>query len=201
MVIDERKVNLAEADIEQWLWENPGAVVACQGISTVERWIHRQFRMGSGIADLIGVDSEGNIVVVEVKNGIIGPDALTQVRRYAKDLDEICMAATNIHRLYNRKFEPYIFPVVVGKGIHDKTLIEAQASNVEVVIFSVALTLSLDVVEVSSAEQRRQADFNEKLGSLDAGQQLVALKVQKNIEHSDLEECNEAARVFLSADL
>lgn len=23
MIIDERKVNLAEKDIEQWLWENP----------------------------------------------------------------------------------------------------------------------------------------------------------------------------------
>jgi len=87
VIIDERKVNLAEADIEQWLWENPGAVqIDIWGSQDcVDVWIGRQVAVPSGVIDLLGRTADGTIVVVEVKNTQIQSGALTQVRRYTFD--------------------------------------------------------------------------------------------------------------------
>lgn len=176
MVIDERKVNLAEADIEQWLWENPGAVNVRAGLDVVE-WTGRQFKVPSGIADLIGLTEDGDIVVVEVKNGPIAPDALTQVTRYAKDIEDICVAAAYKHKLYDQKFQPIISRVVIGKSIDGKTLTEAEAMGIETIAFGLHLHLTLSPLVTSSLELRRHRDRNQEIGEGESGQRLIQRKI------------------------
>lgn len=141
MVIDERKVNLAEADIEQWLWENPEEVqfLYYGTVERVQRWIGRQFDVPSGIIDLMGISTTGFVVVVEVKNTEIQPSALTQVSRYAFDVRNITEWAH--HYASCERDCPQVVSVVIGKSIDDKTFKEAEALQIKIVTFLVKLTL------------------------------------------------------------
>ena len=196
MVIDERKVNLAEADIEQWLWENPEAVYLNQ-FWRVTEWLYRQLEMPSGIAGLVGVTPDGNLMLVEVKNVRIGPEALTQVQRYAYDLDEIVMAASNQVQRYEIGEVPRIFKVVIGRSIDEKTLTEANAMDVNVLVFEVAFDLSIEMAERPYQSQRKQVDGNRAIGASQTGARLIQYKIERDqeedyesdvVEHEDKDE-------------
>jgi hypothetical protein len=151
MIIDEKKVNLAEKDIEQWLWENPHSAWCLVG--RVEKWLKRQYRLPSGIADLIGVTDTGSLVVVEVKNVDIDASALTQVCRYAFDLKYI-------HTLVIRDIipddmpEPDVYKVVIGRSVDTQTMREAEALDIQVICFQV--NLSLDTISAAWRNEFRE---------------------------------------------
>lgn len=140
MIIDPSKVNLAERDIEDYLYENPWLVDIEN--YTVYMWIKRQYAVPSGIVDLIGLTADREIVVVEIKNTAIDAGALAQVSRYAWDIERIrdiiyfeSMGETDLYIC------PPVRKVVVGKSIDAKTMLEAEAIGVCVVLFSVNLSL------------------------------------------------------------
>ena len=141
--IDKSKVNLLEKDIEDWLWANPEAISIGSGLN-VDYWMHRQLRLPSGILDLLGAchtDDHAYMVVVEVKNTPIKPDALTQVTRYAHDLG--FMIRNNPNWEYEHELENWsIARVVVGQECDDRTFAEAAAMGIEVLQFKVNLSLS-----------------------------------------------------------
>jgi hypothetical protein len=129
--IDPRKVQLAEKDIEDWLYENPQSL-------GVRKWIGRQFHVPSGIIDLLGVNEYNYPVVVEVKNVEIDADAILQVCRYAKDIQGIVSEKTNDGPFF------YVTKIVVGRGgISSELQYEANAVNVAVMSFQVELSLSV----------------------------------------------------------
>lgn len=68
-----------EADLESWIKENP-IIVFNEKIE----WLGSQVRLDKGISpDLVGVDSNGNFVIVEVKLGEPDRDAVAQILDYA----------------------------------------------------------------------------------------------------------------------
>jgi hypothetical protein len=143
MIIDEQKINLAEQDIEQWLWENPGAVTGEFG--TIQRWIKRQYKVPSGVVDLIGLSDDYQVVVVEVKNVGIDAGALTQVCRYAADVKYIYewVSAYGSRNIDENITFWEVAKIVIGRSVDARTLLEAEALGVEVIFFCVSLSLSL----------------------------------------------------------
>jgi len=133
--INPNQVNLAERDIEDYLWENPGAINCSEQDWTVDYWLGRQIDIPSGKLDLLGVTTDHFLVVVEVKNVEIDSAAIAQVCRYAKDVDQIAYEGL--------PYYPFpVLKVVVGKGsIPNKIMFEAEATEVKLMTFAVELSL------------------------------------------------------------
>ncbi len=141
MIIDERKVNLAEKDIEQWLWENP-TLIRFGHNEIVAGWLYRQMSIPSGVADLVGITESNDLVVVEVKNTEIKPDALLQVARYAFDVKVIATRSVENQGLWNYPI-PYVYKLVIGRSIDFKTARDAEATKTFVFTFGVQMSLFL----------------------------------------------------------
>lgn len=141
MNIDLSKVNLLEKDVENWIYENPDQF-SCDGSTCgpIERWIGRQYTLPSGIVDLIGVNSKGYLVIIEVKNVPITKAALTQVTRYATDIAIILARHTKYqHRSAGL---PIISTCVVGTEIDRQTFMEACAMAIDIVTFQPVVELA-----------------------------------------------------------
>lgn len=157
MIVPPNKVNLAERDIEDWLYENPSAITL--NVGPISQWIARQYSMPSGIADLIGiVEPTGSIipetvVVVEVKNVAINKAAILQVCRYKNDLKHIL--TRRIDAPAYQSGEPWVSAVVVGPSIDDQTFSEARACGVAVIRFGVSLQLTLAQLNWSNEYRER----------------------------------------------
>lgn len=137
--IDPRKVNLAEKDIEDWIYMNDEEAIPLNwGPDTyVKEWIARQYHVPSGIIDLLGITNDGDFVVVEVKNTEITSEALAQVCRYAYDIRMAMM-----HVLGSE--DATVFKIVIGKGSPEtKIMFEARALDVSLYTFEVALNLKV----------------------------------------------------------
>jgi len=132
MPIPANKVNLAEKDIEDYLHSNPAALSLSN--DAMFRWFGRQVTVPSGIIDLLGHTARGQLAVVEVKNVEIDAAALTQVCRYAFDVDAMIPYAVDVLR------------VVVGPHASDRIFREAEALGVEIVVFTVTLTASFSTL-------------------------------------------------------
>lgn len=157
MKIDISRVNLLEKDIEDWLYENPGALAHRFAGPYVEKWLARQYSLPSGIADLIGVDNYGVLAVVEVKNVPINKAAVLQVCRYAVDLREVIFHRTG-YKAIDQFDNPVIRRLLVGPSIDNQTFTEAEACEVDVFQFSVTLDLAVGVLNWTS-DQRVERDM------------------------------------------
>lgn len=172
VIIDPRKVNLSEKDIEDWLWENPGAVTVYE-YAPVAEWTHRQFKLPSGVADLVGVTDYNHIVVVEVKNTPIGSDALAQVSRYAADIGLISRTALENDGL-DRLSGPSIMRIVIGKSIDKATMLEAEALGVIVHVFDVSLTLTVtEIINLPEDFTHFRDSENDSIGRSESGHRLI----------------------------
>lgn len=138
MFVDPNKVNLAEKDIEDWLWENPGAI-QFEGMK-IEGWLGRQVSVPSGVIDLLGycdaIDySELHPIVVELKNTEFTQAAILQVCRYAADIDE---AVRHVPEWCET------IRVVIAKGTpSDQLIYEANAVDVKLRSFEVNYAISI----------------------------------------------------------
>lgn len=152
MKIDISRLNLLEKDIEDWLYENPGDVMTFGG--EIGFWMGRQYRLPSGIADLIGVTHQNLVAVIEIKNVPINKAAVLQVCRYAADLQEVLAQRDGYpHVLSNG--EPVIAKVLIGPSIDDQTFNEARACGVSFMQFSLDFDLSLDSCRWSREHRER----------------------------------------------
>ena len=134
--IDKKYVNIPEKAIEDWLFENPEDVLTLDGW-TVERWLSRQFKVPSGIIDLLGVCDDGSLIVVEVKNEAPTSSALTQVKRYAVDIANIAM------EIPNRNLLPVKMTVIGTESVSDQLMFEANAMEIAIMSYEVSLQLEL----------------------------------------------------------
>lgn len=142
MKIDISRVNLLEKDIEDWLFENPGALPRPFNENLIVRWIGRQYTLPSGIADLIGLRENNRVVVVEVKNVPINKAAVLQVCRYQDDLKHILSQRMSYPHVRDWNY-PEIDMILVGPSIDSQTFTEARAVGVDVVTFSASFALDL----------------------------------------------------------
>ena len=74
----------SEWQLEEILVNNP-KLLQMPGLTLVGR----QMQIKSGKLDLLGVDSDGKLVVFELKKGKVSKDAITQIIDYASDLEEM----------------------------------------------------------------------------------------------------------------
>lgn len=162
MKIDISRVNLLEKDIEDWLYENPGALLSRYDDNPIVRWIGRQYTLPSGIADLIGVRQDDRLVVVEVKNVAINKAAVLQVCRYQTDLQYIVSNRMEYPHIRDWN-EPVIDMVLVGPSIDGQTFTEAQAVGVQVFSFSASLELDLSSLYWSHDQRDALAQQREEI--------------------------------------
>lgn len=139
MRIAASSVPINERDIEDALYAAPDNI-RTSTIAGIEKWIARQYKLPSGIADLIGYGAFGEIIVIEVKNVPINKAALTQVARYAFDLEGIMSFLR--HKFPGAK-TPLVQKLLIGPSIDNQTLQEALAMNIEVCLFEPIMQLSV----------------------------------------------------------
>ncbi len=142
MKLEHNEINLAEADLEDWLYENPGAIYLWD--FSIDRWLARQFSVPSGIIDLLGTgyNQMGDmcLVVIELKKAGINSDALAQVCRYAADIEN---SLVEIEGLYGPLGITPVRKICIGDSIDSSTMFEANALGVEVIQYSVNYELNL----------------------------------------------------------
>lgn len=172
MNIDPSKVNLSEKDIEDWLFDNPKEL-------GIEKWIGRQFDVPSGRIDLLGIWETNFVgisipVVVEVKNVTVDSFALTQVCRYAKDIEEILITRDE---WMEREEKPWVRKIVVGKeSVDNRIMFEAYALNVDIHTFSVQFKLDISGEYKWSSEARVEQNLRyREIAKLEIFDNLIAL--------------------------
>ncbi len=133
MKIDDKKIQLSEKDLENWLWENVDELQSFD----IEYWLSRQYKVPSGIIDLLGVTGEGNIVIVELKNHVPDASALTQVSRYAKDIERILHA--------RGMFTVSIYKIVMGVFDNIPSQLQFEANALDVFIQSMHIEFEIKI--------------------------------------------------------
>lgn len=73
-----------EKDLEDWLERNPSVVTDGEPILIISR---QPSTPSSGTPDLIGLDGDGNTVIIELKRGMTPRDVVAQALEYAAWLD------------------------------------------------------------------------------------------------------------------
>ena len=157
---------ITEKDIEYWLWESPEAIPTIY-VDAKIRWLARQYRVPSGIIDLLGllrgkdeIGLFGHVLVVEVKNVPIDSKAIAQVSRYAADIQtimDICYSGKG----YSGYVHPYldypreIIKFVIGRKPKDKRVyFEADALNISMLVFDEkAGTLSKEFLPYENGQE------------------------------------------------
>ena len=78
-----------ESDLEDWLENSPWALIQDELILWIDRQPSARDEEGTIIPDLLGVDAEGNLVVVEFKRGRTPRDVVAQLLEYAAWANEL----------------------------------------------------------------------------------------------------------------
>lgn len=132
-----------EKDIEDWLWENPESINIYG--NKVEKWIARQFKVPSGVIDLLGymrcAGKNPLFAIVEIKNVRVDSCALAQISRYEADIRQ---SIGSLPYIIEEWYEPNIYKIIVAPGDFDNSVMfEANAMNV--IILSVDILLDISV--------------------------------------------------------
>ena len=125
-----KRLSVQEKDVENYLYDHPDEL-------RVDRWIERQMQLPSGVADLVGV-RRFYIVVVEIKVVEINAEALTQICRYAADIECIFEGIDVGYGVQDIKKA-----IVSPFGIDRKTMFEANALNIDIHTFDVGLLVKV----------------------------------------------------------
>ncbi len=102
IIAQETTVEL-EQHIEIWLENSPWAVIQDELFLWIDRQPSAQDEEGTIFPDLLGVDSEGNLAIVEFKRGKTPRTVVAQVLEYAAWADEL--PPEQIHDLADAYFE------------------------------------------------------------------------------------------------
>ena len=132
-----------EHQIEDYLYSHPQAI---RGLNQVI-WIARQFRVPSGIIDLLGLaqsqfTGDWSVGVFEIKKDAIKSQAILQAQRYAAD---ISMALVNAE-IYTR-----VNTFVIGKYPKKKEIFEA--CSVGTLLMELKSDFSVYPIEMDTKEQ------------------------------------------------
>ena len=88
IIAQETNVEL-EKHLETWIENSPGAVIQDELVLWIDRQPSAQNEEGTIFPDLLGVDSEGNLVIVEFKRGRTPRDVVAQLLEYAAWANEL----------------------------------------------------------------------------------------------------------------
>lgn len=142
MKLDLSSLRLTERHIEDALHGDPHLV--CSDFFRIERWVKRQYKVPSGIIDLLGVTSGGDLAVVEVKNVEVDSRAVAQVCRYAKDVGDILSVFDAEEISKGRWPQTTVRKILIGPSIPEVVFRECEACHVTYLEFSVNISLGID---------------------------------------------------------
>ena len=78
-----------ESHLENWLENSPGAVIQNELVLWIDRQASAQDEEGTIFPDLLGVDLEGNLIIVEFKRGKTPRSVVAQLLEYAAWASEL----------------------------------------------------------------------------------------------------------------
>lgn len=107
---------LTEEELEQYLCLHPEAF-DIDGFKIIKR----QYKVNSGVVDLIGQDADGNKFLVELKVSKRPKDLMWQLRAYKDDLEKI--------------YKEEIYPVAVTPPLDESILIQLKKMNCRLYYF------------------------------------------------------------------
>lgn len=102
IIAQETDVEL-EKHLENWLENSPWAVIQDELVLWIDRQTSAQDEEGTIFPDLLGVDSEGNLVIVEFKRGKTPRSVVAQLLEYAAWANELPLE--QIHDIADAYFE------------------------------------------------------------------------------------------------
>ena len=102
IIAQETNVEL-EQHIEIWIENSPWAVIQDELVLWIDRQASAQDEEGTIHPDLLGVDSEGNLVIVEFKRRRTPRDVVAQLLEYAAWADD--RSPEQLHEIANTYFE------------------------------------------------------------------------------------------------
>ena len=182
MDIDSRKVQLSERDIEDYLWDNP------EKVPTVERWIARQVDLPNGRLDMLGINKFGAPVIVELKNTSVSSDALTQVFRYAFDIQSILEV-----KLDYPEEHIHVSKIVIGVGEPTtRVLQEAEAMGIRIMAFNLFFDVGISQWGLTFDYQQQRTREHFGLASQDIFSEFVT-HTKEELPESPPEEAGKAS--------
>ena len=200
-IIDPSKVNLSEKDVEDWLWENPKAVIKCVRNAVSLKWLARQYKVPSGIIDLLGIVETAygeshyqNAIVIELKNKPLVSADIAQVCRYAHDVEQVIKRAGVINEYIFDPDESYVVKLLIAPGpaknIANNVMFEANALSVWLHTFSLSLFLQLNgrvdwMVEAIQKHDRMIEESANSEAFFDFRQMAYELKQQREWSESN----------------
>ena len=92
-----------ESHLESWLENNPWALVKGEPILWIGRQTSANVEESTIFPDLLGVDSEGNLVIVELKRSRAPREVVAQLLEYAAWAEEL--SDEQIHRIAEAYFQ------------------------------------------------------------------------------------------------
>lgn len=104
-----------ESDIEDWLENSPWALIQEEIILWIDRQPSAKDGEGTIYPDLLGVDIDGNLVIVEFKRERAPRDVIAQLLEYAAWADEL--SSEEIHKIAENYFNKN--DLHQGKGLND----------------------------------------------------------------------------------
>ena len=102
IIAQETNVEL-ESHLENWLENSPWAIIQDKLVLWIDRQPSAQDEEGTIFPDLLGVDSEGNLVIIEFKRGKTPRSVVAQLLEYAAWANEL--PPEQIHEIADAYFE------------------------------------------------------------------------------------------------
>lgn len=93
------QVGLLEKDIENWIAENPKILFGDEVLTVA------QSVSGQRMADVLALDSQGRLIVVEIKRSTSSRDAIGQLLEYAADMADLGYEGLNQYAQKHSGFE------------------------------------------------------------------------------------------------
>lgn len=115
LVIAQETTLKLESYLENWLENSPGALTQEELILWIGRQTSAAVEKGTIFPDLLGVDSEGNLVVVELKRDRTPRDVVAQLLEYAAWANEL--SEKQVHDIAERYFQTR--DEFQGRDFHD----------------------------------------------------------------------------------
>ena len=131
-----------EEHLETWLENSPRAVIQGEIVLWIDRQPSAEGEEGTIFPDLLGVDSEGNLVIVEFKRGKTPRDVVAQLLEYAAWANEL--PAEEIHKIAydyfktRDEFRGKTFPEAFGEEFDIPETDELPPLNRKLRLFVVA---------------------------------------------------------------
>ena len=92
-----------ECHLEDWLENSPAALIYNEQILWIDRQSSAKDELGNIYPDLLGVDYQGNLIIVELKKGRTPRDIIAQLLEYAAWADEL--SESQIHEIAEAYFD------------------------------------------------------------------------------------------------